>query len=61
MMLKPSSKRKRNNAELVMLEEEKAEQVDGALQYQGEIKRLPRELDITQQQVINSQDETTSY
>ena len=56
-MLKPSSKMKRNNAELVMLEEEKAEQVEGALQYQGEIKRLQRELDITQQQVINSQDE----
>ena len=55
--MKPSSKRKRNAAELVMLEEEKAEQIDGALQYQGEIKRLQRELDITQQQVINSQDE----
>ena len=40
MMLKPSAKRKRNAAELVMEEEEKGEQVDGALQYQGEIKRL---------------------
>ena len=39
MMLKPSAKRKRSAVELVM-EEEKGEKVDGALQYQGEIKRL---------------------
>ena len=44
LMLKPSSKRKRNNVEVLMAEESKSEASQELDQYAGEIKRLRTEL-----------------
>jgi hypothetical protein len=44
-MLKPSSKRKRNNMELMLDEERKSEASVEVEQYSGEIKRLRLELE----------------
>ena len=43
-MLKPASKRKRNNVEVLMDEEAKSVGSEGLDQYQGEVRRLRLEL-----------------
>ena len=44
LMLKPGSKRKRNNVEVLMDEEAKSVGSEGLDQYQGEVRRLRLEL-----------------